>query len=121
LRATHEVGGLPEDVVAKLIDASSHPVSEATPDCPFCDFENDVRSDVMAKGQDLLPGAPIVIPLSDYHRHLASHQEQLALFAIPPEVERSVESESNHSRSEADPQENIKVSTVFSECFCARI
>lgn len=121
LCSTHEVGELPEDVVTKLVDASSYPVTETAPTCPFCDFEDDIRKDAAARGQALLPGAQVVIPLADYHRHLAFHQEQLALFAIPPEVERSVESGSNHGRSKVDSQENIQVSTILSPCICARI
>ena len=117
----HEVGGLPEDVIVKLVDASSHSVSEAAPNCPFCDFEDDVRRDATFRDQDLSPDAQLVVPLADYHRHLAFHQEQLALFAIPPEVERSVESESNHGRSKADPQENAQVSTIFSPYVCVQI
>ena len=109
----HEVGELPDDVIAKLVDASSHSVSEAAPDCPFCDFENDIRNNATAKGQVLLPSAPVVIPLADYHRHLAFHQEQLALFAIPPEIERHLESGSNHGRSNVDPHDNVHVSTSF--------
>lgn len=121
LRSKHEVRELPEDVILKLVDASSHSVTETAPDCPFCDFEDDVRNDLTARGQDLLSGTQIVIPLVDYHRHLAFHQEQLALFAIPPEVERSVESESNHGRSKADPQENAQVSTILSPYIYVRI
>ena len=121
LHSTHEVGGLPEDVIAKLVDASAHPVSEAAPDCPFCDFEDDVRKDAAARGQDLPSTAQVIIPLADYHRHLAFHQEQLALFAIPPEVERSVESGSNHGRSKADPQENFQVSTALDPYHCTSI
>ena len=121
LRSTHQVEGLTEEVVAKLVDASSHPVSDAAPNCPFCDFEDDVRKDATARGQDLSPTAQLAVPLADYHKHLAFHQEQLALFAIPPEVERSVESESNHGKSKADPQENAQVSTVLRQQLCARI
>jgi hypothetical protein len=69
----------------------------------------------------LSTSAQLVVPLADYHRHLAFHQEQLALFAIPPEVERSVESESNHGKSKADSQENAQVSTVLRQQLCARI
>jgi hypothetical protein len=113
LRSKHEVGELPEDVISKLVDASSHSVTETAPDCPFCDFEDDVRKDATARGQDLPSSAQLVVPLVDYHRHLAFHQEQLALFAIPPEVERSVESKSDHGRSKADPQENAQVSKAL--------
>jgi hypothetical protein len=110
LRSMHEIGKLPEDVVAKMVSSSSHSVSEVAPDCPFCDFEDDVRKDGMTRGQDLLPSTEIVVPLADYHRHLAFHQEQLALFAIPPAIERSIEWESNHGRSKVDPHENVQVS-----------
>ncbi|GAB7335512.1 hypothetical protein MBLNU13_g07860t1 [Cladosporium sp. NU13] len=44
------------------------------------------------------------------HKHRIAH-EQLALFAIPPEVERNVESGSDHGRSKADPQESVQFMT----------
>ena len=113
LRLTHEVGEFSEEIVTKMVYSSSHPVSEVAPDCPFCDFEHDVRREGLTRGQDLLPDTQIVVPLADYHRHLAFHQEQLALFSIPPAIERSLESESNHGRSTVDPQENIQVSAVL--------
>lgn len=127
LRSTHDVGELPVDILAQVVNASSHPLSEAAPNCPFCDFEDEVRRDAVSRGHDLLPSAQIAIPLSDFHRHLAFHQEQLALFAIPPAIERNVESGSTHSRSKADPTEQMQVSALFIECLnyvirgCARI
>jgi len=113
LRSSHEVDDLPEDVVAKMVDASSHAVPEAAPDCPFCDFESDVRREATSGGQDLSSSAQIVIPLVDYHRHLAFHQEQLALFAIPPAIERNLDSESNHDRDKVDHQEHVQVCAVL--------
>jgi hypothetical protein len=47
----------------------------------------------------------------ELQKHLALHQEQLALFAIPPAVERGVESESRHGKSQVGPEEHDKVSS----------
>jgi hypothetical protein len=113
LRSTHDVGGLPTDILAQVVDASTSSLTEVFPDCPLCDFEDQVRTKAMNRGHELSPNAQVVVPLADYHRHLAFHQEQLALFTIPPATERSAESESTHVRSLADPNEHVQVSLNF--------
>jgi hypothetical protein len=113
LLSTHDVGELPKDVLAQVVDASTSSLTEVVPDCPLCDFEDEVRTKAMNGGQGLSSSAQIVVPIADYHRHLAFHQEQLALFAIPPATERSAESESTHARSRTDPNEHVQVSLAF--------
>jgi hypothetical protein len=113
LCSMHDVGELPSDILAQVVDASTSSSTEVVPDCPLCDFEDQVRTKAMNGGQELSSSAQVVIPLADYHRHLAFHQEQLALFAIPPATERSAESESTHARSRTDPNEHIQVSLTF--------
>jgi hypothetical protein len=115
LRSMHDSGKLPKDLIARVVDASTVTSSEVVPDCPLCDFEDEIRAEAMSRSQELSTNSQVVIPLADYHRHLAFHQEQLALFAIPPAIERSVESESTHGRSRADPDEQDKVSHRFGD------
>lgn len=112
LRSTHNVGEIPEEVLAEVASSSSHPRTEVAPNCPLCDFGAQIQRDAAGAGQQLSENVQLFVPLADYHRHIASHQEQLALFAIPPAIERSVESESRGGRSRADPDEQNQVSPV---------
>jgi hypothetical protein len=110
LRALHAGDGLPAEVLAQVVEASSRPLVETAPDCPLCDFDVDVHREAGRLGQAIPSCSQAVIPLAELQKHLALHQEQLALFAIPPAVERGVESESRHGRSQVGPDEQIKVS-----------
>jgi hypothetical protein len=113
LCSTHDVGELPSDILAQVVDASTSALTEVVPNCPLCNFEDEVWTDATNRGQELSSSAQVVVPLADYHRHLTFHQEQLALFAIPPATDRSAESESTHARSQADPKEHVQVSLTF--------
>jgi hypothetical protein len=113
LCSMHDVGELPPDILAQVVGASTSALTEVVPDCPLCNFEDGLRTDAMTRGQELSLGTQVVIPLADYHKHLAFHQEQLALFAIPPAAETSADSASTHARSRADPNENVQVSPTF--------
>lgn len=117
LRSTHNVGEIPEEVLAEVVSSSSHPLTEVAPNCPLCDFGAQVRRDAASAGEKLSESVQVVVSLADYHRHIASHQEQLALFAIPPAIERSVESESRNGRSRADPDEQTQVSPISGQRF----
>lgn len=110
IRSIHDGSYFPMNVLAQMVDASTNTLVEIVPECPFCDFEDQVRAKATNGGQELSSLAKVVVPLADYHRHVAFHQEQLALFAIPPAIERSVESESTHNRSRVDPDEHFQVS-----------
>lgn len=113
LRSTHNVNEIPEEVLTNVVSSSSHPLTEIAPHCPLCDYDDQLRRDALSKGHQLPEDVQVVIPLADYHRHIARHQEQLALFAVPPAIERSVESESRHGRSQADLNEQKQVSFVL--------
>jgi hypothetical protein len=110
LRALHAGDSLPAEVLHQVVEASSRPLSETVPDCPLCDFDNEVYHQANRLGQAIPLGSQVVIPLVELQKHLALHQEQLALFAIPPAVQRGVESESRHGNSQVGPDEQIKVS-----------
>ena len=110
LRALHAGDGLPAEVLAQVVEASSRPLVETVPDCPLCDFDVDVHREASRLGQAIPSCSQAVIPLAELQKHLALHQEQLALFAIPPAVERGVESGSRHGKSQVGPDEQIKVS-----------
>jgi hypothetical protein len=110
MRFYHAGDGLPAEVLTQVVKASSRPLSETAPDCPLCDFDIEVRRQADRTGQAVPSSSQAVIPLAELQKHLALHQEQLALFAIPPAVERGVESESRHGKSQVGPDEQIKVS-----------
>lgn len=110
MRSLHAGDELPTQVLSQVVEASSRPLTETVPDCPLCDFETQVHSQSDRLGQVVPLGSQAVIPLAELQKHLALHQEQLALFSIPPAVERGVESESRHGKSQVGPDEQIKVS-----------
>jgi hypothetical protein len=110
LRSLHAGHELPPEVLSQVVQASSRPLNEIAPDCPLCDFDIEVNRQADRTGQAIPPGSQAVIPLAELQKHLALHQEQLALFAIPPAVERGVESESRRGKSQVGPDEQIKVS-----------
>jgi hypothetical protein len=107
----HAGDELPADVLDQVVKASSRPSVETAPECPLCDFDAKVHDQANRLGQAVPLGSQAVIPLVELQKHLALHQEQLALFAIPPAVERGVESESRHGKSQVGPEEHDKVSS----------
>lgn len=106
----HAGDELPSEVLTQVVRASSRPLIEAAPECPLCDFAAEVQHQANTSGQAMPLGSQAVIPLVELQKHLALHQEQLALFAIPPAIDRGVESESRHGRSQVGADEQIKVS-----------
>jgi hypothetical protein len=110
LRSLHAGHELPPEVLHQVVKASSRPLNETAPDCPLCDFDIEVNRQADRAGQAIPSGSQAVIPLAELQKHLALHQEQLALFAIPPAVERGVESESRHGKSQVGPDEQAQVS-----------
>ena len=69
------------------LEASSRPVTEiAASSCPLCDYWGDrVKLEVREEKVDISSIEEILVPVKQFQRHLGSHLEQLALFAITPE------------------------------------
>jgi len=111
MRSVHAGDDLPVEVLTQIVKTSSCPSIETAPDCPLCDFDAEVHQHANMLGQAVPVGSQAVIPLVELQKHLALHQEQLALFAIPPTIERGVESESRHGRSQVDADGQTKVSS----------
>lgn len=89
--------------LTKLI-ASSLPVEEVNASlCPLCDsWDQQLREESQRKGMLVPAENEVMVPIAHFKRHLAQHQEQLALFAIPPLFkgpERSGSALSNVSQS----------------------
>jgi hypothetical protein len=65
-----------------LADASKRPVTEIkASDCPFCDsWEAYLRKTFPTK---YLTDKPIVVDTLEFRRHVGSHMQELAIFAIP--------------------------------------
>ncbi|KAK4560770.1 hypothetical protein LTR86_005349 [Recurvomyces mirabilis] len=68
------------------LDASSRPVSEiAASSCPLCDELDKVSREQASRIAAPIPEQnAVMLLLSRFKRHLGRHQEELALFAIPP-------------------------------------
>ncbi|KAK6416297.1 hypothetical protein LTR95_017477, partial [Oleoguttula sp. CCFEE 5521] len=100
LRVAHDAAALPDDLLAQIAAASSSPMLEvAASDCPLCDdFDSVIRQEA-AKLQISIPDHhQIKVPLKRFQQHLGYHLEQLALFAVPPQIDGNIESGSRHSR-----------------------
>lgn len=78
-------------------------------DCPFCEgWAEQLQSISSCRNMD---ERPLLVTLSRFKRHVATHQEQLALFALPrsndeDEMETEVENQDtvHHSSSESNSQ-----------------
>lgn len=73
-------GAIPESKVDSIVDLSSQPLArDAHTDCPFC--PEKLKS------------------LKQYRRHVGNHQQDLALFALPPTKDGDDDSEGRDSMS----------------------
>ncbi|KAK4501026.1 hypothetical protein PRZ48_006832 [Zasmidium cellare] len=82
------------DAVQAIVDAGSRPVAEIPANaCPMCD-EWELKLKESANEMEIPSENVLTVSVHDFERHLSQHLEQLALFAIPPALERLVESES---------------------------
>ncbi|RMY70269.1 hypothetical protein D0863_05892 [Hortaea werneckii] len=79
--------------------------SIAASSCPLCDdWAVQLKGKATKKGNSLPPDDEVMVSLPEFKRHLAGHQKELALFAIPPvfqepEGARSAPSAGGESRS----------------------
>ncbi|RMY14107.1 hypothetical protein D0868_01652 [Hortaea werneckii] len=92
--------------------ASSFPVEEISASfCPLCDSWDQQLREESHRKEILVPAEnEIRVPIALFKRHLAQHQEQLALFAIPPlfkAPERSDSALSNVSQSRSADEVSI--------------
>lgn len=78
-----------------VLEACSRPVAEiAASACPLCDeWDKQVRIEAESKGQIIPEGNAVMMPLEQFKRHLAGHQEELALFATTSEHQEGLRRE----------------------------
>ncbi|KLU83002.1 hypothetical protein MAPG_02069 [Magnaporthiopsis poae ATCC 64411] len=88
ISSTH--GGFLESHTQKLLDSGREPITRFTAqDCPFCDewaLKLQARQDPKGKHAENRDG-DIVVSVSRFRRHVAAHHEQLAIFAVPREMD----------------------------------
>lgn len=94
------------------LTASSFPMEDINASsCPLCDsWDQQLREESHRKGMLVPAENEIRVPVALFKRHLAQHQEQLALFAIPPlfkAPERSGSALSNVSQSRSVDEVSI--------------
>nr|OQO26600.1 hypothetical protein B0A51_08281 [Rachicladosporium sp. CCFEE 5018] len=99
LRVAHDAAALPDDLLVQIAAASSTPVLEvAVSDCPLCEDLDSIIRQEAAKMQMSIPDHhQVKVPLKRFQQHLGYHLEQLALFAVPPQIDGNIESGSRHS------------------------
>ncbi|OQO15156.1 hypothetical protein B0A48_00538 [Cryoendolithus antarcticus] len=100
LRVAHDAAALHDHLLAQIATASSIPVVEiAASECPLCEqFDLDVRQEAVRMHTPVPSYHQVRISLKRFQQHLAYHLEQLALFAVPPQIDGNIESGSKHSR-----------------------
>ena len=105
LRRSHSVE-IAESQLSRVMDACKRPKKMmSASSCPFCD---DAEAKALSVDPHLERGN-FVVPAAVFARHVASHMEQLALFAIPRDTgdskddvatNRNANTVSNHKLSE---------------------
>lgn len=119
LRRAHDSAALPDEVLSQVVAANSQPVAEiSASDCPLCDqLEHDMRAEASRLGTEIALSSRVMLPISQFERHLGDHLEQLALFAVPPTIDGNVESHSKKGTGDLDDPEDHQVreggSTLF--------
>ncbi|PGH04453.1 CAMK protein kinase [Polytolypa hystricis UAMH7299] len=87
----------------------------AANDCPFCD---DFEARLRLTDQIEAPST-VLISSTQFSRHVASHMEQLALFAIPRGyLEKDDMGSGNSAMANFDEGEDSQASAVRSELYC---
>ncbi|KAL6407945.1 hypothetical protein AUP68_08986 [Ilyonectria robusta] len=100
-------GPFSDDQLQMLLDAGREALTKIrAKDCPFChDWEDALHLRTNPGGKSTLPGEPtqdIFVSTTRFKRHVAVHQEQLAIFALPRATEENGTRESasdGHSHS----------------------
>lgn len=95
-------GHFPPDQMALIVDTGRQvPTAFDAQDCPLCDdWAEELRRREDPKGKSVVSrGSGILVSPTRFKRHVATHQEQLAIFSMPRSSEKtgSVDSESAHS------------------------
>lgn len=74
-------------------------------DCPFCDkwalILSQRRHGTGGQAPPSIQQADVLVPLTQFKRHLATHQEQIAIFALPRHMEGDDERSRDAANSEA--------------------
>ncbi|GIZ44579.1 hypothetical protein CKM354_000777400 [Cercospora kikuchii] len=98
---------LPIEALPAIIASSSRPVTEIPASaCPLCD---EWQQDLLARATKMgHPTTNVVAPLHDFRRHLGQHLEQLALFAIAPNLEHAMASGSSNGRHNGMSTDGVK-------------
>lgn len=88
--STH--GHFPEGHMQKLLNSGREPITRfSAQDCPFCDdWALKLQTSQDPKGKYVENRvSDILVSASRFKRHVAAHQEQLAIFVVPREIDDS--------------------------------
>lgn len=98
LQHIHSLGNVDD----AILQASSRPLTEVPiSSCLLCDdWELKLKEEAASQG---IPDTNrLTATLGDFRRHLGHHLTQLALFCIPPEMDRSADDESQDDSDNDD-------------------
>ncbi|KAI7782209.1 hypothetical protein LA080_013754 [Diaporthe eres] len=92
-----------EEVLSLIEHGKLVPSQLKAQDCPFCDDLASIlshrRHQTEGRTSSSIQEADILVSLIHFKRHVATHQEQLAIFAVP----RTVDDDEEHSHGAIEP------------------
>ncbi|KAI0381384.1 hypothetical protein F5Y04DRAFT_255358 [Hypomontagnella monticulosa] len=97
-------GGFEEDQISMLVEAGREvPTHFKASDCPFCDeWAEALKSRAHAREESIIQNHDhTLVPRSRFKRHVATHQEQLAIFVVPRSTEDDEEDGIGSAKSDA--------------------
>lgn len=95
-----------EEILSLIEHGKLVPFQLKAQDCPFCDDWTSILSHRRPQTEDRTSSSiqqpDILVSLTHFKRHVATHQEQLAIFAVPRTVDD--EEEGSHEAIEANSE-----------------
>ncbi|KAK0709992.1 hypothetical protein B0T26DRAFT_679327 [Lasiosphaeria miniovina] len=103
-------GPFPADQLGMLLEAGQQAVTKfKARDCPFCDdWASALARKTNLEGKPGTPAEEISVTASRFKRHVAAHQEQLAIFALPRATEEPGSSRQGSTASSQSTEESVR-------------
>ncbi|KAK3361686.1 hypothetical protein B0T24DRAFT_642166 [Lasiosphaeria ovina] len=107
---TSDHGPFPADQLSMLLEAGQQAVTKfKARDCPFCDdWADALARKTNLEGKLGTPAEEISVTASRFKRHVAAHQEQLAIFALPRATEEPASSRQGSTASSQSTEESVR-------------
>ena len=112
-------GSFPQDQLSALAKASCVAPSQfRARDCPFCDDWSIIleqRANPKGKRVDTGTTQDVFVPAAKFKRHVATHQEQLAIFVVPRSSDPGADTDENIGSDNLDAASLTDISNNSTE------